>query len=92
MSFRPDSSRAPLNGVLLLDPFDGWPLGRCLSNLGARRTSGMPNGTQAKDREYPPSTGSPWFQLDVSQYYVIRTIIILDGTSGAWGLRISGTE
>ena len=72
----------------MLDSFGGWPQGRCLSNLGARHMSEMPNGTQANDREYPPSKGSPWFQLDVSQYYVIRTIIILDsrgmGSSNSW--------
>lgn len=66
----------------MIGPFGGWPQGRCLSNLSARHTSGMPNGTQAKDRQYPPSTSPPWFQLDVSQYYVIRTIIIFDSTSG----------
>jgi hypothetical protein len=30
-------------------------------------------------------TGSLWFRLDVSQYYVIRTIIILDASVGGMG-------
>src|SRR5580658_8001888 len=34
----------------------------------------------------------PRFQLDVSQYYVIRTIIILDSTSGHGVLKFLGSE
>ena len=40
------------------------------------------------DEVYASFPESLWFRLDVSQYYVIRTIIILDASVGAWGLEV----
>jgi hypothetical protein len=44
-----------------------------------------PSQSPAKGPACPPLTGNLWFRLDVSQYYVIRTIIILDASVGGMG-------
>ena len=38
-------------------------------------------------RAYLPVARSLWFRLDVSEYYVIRTITIFDSCAGGAGLK-----
>jgi hypothetical protein len=84
-SFRPDSTRTSLNETPLFFDVGAWPCSRIPSMHITWLAPGTFYSCPCTDWAYPSSTALAArlrFQLDVSQYYVIRTIIILNSTSG----------